>query len=136
MADSEAKLSSSSPHPELLPAVSVDLNSEIEALHREASWERGKSAKRLTAFLNFRVSIMALKAGSSLGEHHNAGRVSIQTVSGHVRVVAGGKTFDLPPGKIVFLDREVRHDVQAIEESAFLVTVAFQEADLLSQRRG
>ncbi len=102
MADSEANLSSNTAHPELLPAVLVDLNSEIEALHRERSWERGKSAKRLTAFLNFRVSIMALEAGSSLGEHHNAGRVSIQTVSGHVRVLAAGKTFDLPPGLSYF----------------------------------
>jgi hypothetical protein len=41
---------------------------------------------------------------------------------------ADGKLFDLPQGKILVLDR-VTHDVEAIEESAFLLTVAYPPSE-------
>lgn len=41
---------------------------------------------------------------------------------------AGGRTFDLPRGRCLILDRAVIHDVEAVEESGFLLTVARNEA--------
>lgn len=113
-------------------AALVDLDAETSSLHALGAWGRGKSAKRLTQFPNFRVNLIALKAGSSLGEHHNPGRVSIQPVSGHIRVRAEGAWLDVPVGKLVVLDRDVLHDVEALEESAFLVTVAFDDVSARS----
>ncbi len=121
-----------SPASEVRPAALVDLSAETAALHALGAWGRGKSAKRLTNFPNFRVNLIALKAGSSLGEHHNPGRVAIQPVSGHIRVQADGQSFDVPVGKLVVLDRDVLHDVEALEESAFLVTVAFDDVSARS----
>ena len=40
---------------------------------------------------------------------------------------AANKLFDLPQGKILVLDRAVIHDVEALQESAFLLTVASAE---------
>jgi hypothetical protein len=37
------------------------------------------------------------------------------------------KLFDLPQGKMLVLDRAVTHDVEAVEESAFLLTVAYPQ---------
>lgn len=127
MSENRENMSSETPRAESPAAAFVDLEATIQELHTTEAWQRGKAAKRLNTFPNFRVSLMALKAGASLGEHRNPGRVSIQTIAGNVRVVADGKTFPSPPGSIIFLDRNVPHDVQAVEESAFLVTVALEE---------
>jgi hypothetical protein len=42
---------------------------------------------------------------------------------------ADGKLFDLPQGKILVLDRAITHDVEAIEERAFLLTVAYPPSE-------
>jgi quercetin dioxygenase-like cupin family protein len=40
---------------------------------------------------------------------------------------ADDKVFELPQGKMLVLDREVTHDVEAVEESSFLAEVACPE---------
>jgi hypothetical protein len=42
---------------------------------------------------------------------------------------ADGKLFDLPQSKILVLDRAITHDVEAIEEKAFLLTVAYPPSE-------
>jgi quercetin dioxygenase-like cupin family protein len=37
------------------------------------------------------------------------------------------RTFDLPQGNLLALDRGVAHDVEALEDSAFLLTIAWPE---------
>ncbi len=66
-----------------------------------------------------------MKANTRIPEHHNPGRISVQTIFGYIRMQADGKLFDLPQGKMLVLDRAVTHDVEALEESAFLLTVAY-----------
>jgi len=66
------------------PALSINLEAEIEGLHREPG-------------------------------------------VGHIRMCALGKVFDLPKGRVLVLDRAVRRDVEALEESAFLLTVSHLE---------
>jgi hypothetical protein len=36
-----------------------------------------------------------------------------------------GRTFDLPAGSLLALDRGLPHDVEALEDSAFLLTIAW-----------
>jgi len=40
---------------------------------------------------------------------------------------AGDRTFDLVKGKVLVLDHAVPHDVEALADSAFLLTVAQPE---------
>ena len=44
--------------------------------------------------------------------------------TGHIRLNASGRTFDLRPGSLLALDQGVPHDIEALEESAFLLTIA------------
>jgi hypothetical protein len=53
------------------------------------------------------------------------GRVSIQTLRGEIGVEAQGRTFRLPQGGLLTLDQGIPHDVEALEDSAFLLTVAW-----------
>jgi quercetin dioxygenase-like cupin family protein len=40
-------------------------------------------------------------------------------------VHAAGRTFDLPAGRVLALERGVPHDVVAVEEGALLLTIAW-----------
>ncbi len=66
-------------------------------------------------------------SGTHLREHRTAGWVSIETVAGYVRVRVPERVVDLPTGHILVLDRKVPHDLEAIEESAFLLAVVAVE---------
>lgn len=106
-----------------------DLIRELEQLHREPDWNRGQNAKTLVKYDDFRVVLIALKARARLPGHQNKGRISIQTVAGQLLVRAEGRTFDLPVGTLLALDHDLPHDVEALEESAFLLTIAWPGGD-------
>ena len=74
---------------------------------------------------DFRVVLTVLKARAGLPQHQTEGRISIQTVDGHIQVRALGRTFDMPTGTLLALDQMVPHDVEALEESAILLTIAW-----------
>jgi hypothetical protein len=74
---------------------------------------------------DFRIVLTTLHAGTRLQEHHAAGSVAIQTLSGHVRLRVGGETTDLPAGHLLALAADTAHDVEALEDSVFLVTLAW-----------
>ena len=107
--------------------LAFDLAREVAQLHREAAWlHGGRNAKTLIKEPDLRVVLVALRAGGRLEEHRAAGRISVQTLAGHVRLHAAGTEVDLPTGRLVSLEREVPHAVEALEESAFLLTIAWQ----------
>lgn len=110
------------PHPLSLaaPYLEFDIARELEQLHREAGWQSGQNAKTLVKFDGLRIVLIALKARSRIGGHHTEGQISIQTVAGNIQVRAQGQSFDLPKGGLLGLNQGLPHDVEALEESAFL----------------
>jgi len=102
-----------------------DLARELEQLHHEPGWSSGHNAKTLAKYDNFRIVLTALKAHARLPEHRTEGRISIQTVAGHIHVRSQGRTFDLPVGGLLALDHAQPHEVDALEDSAFLLTIAW-----------
>ena len=101
-----------------------DLNAQIEQLKREPAWQNGRNAKTLVKYPDFRIVLMLMEAKTRIEEHHADGRISVQTVAGHIRMHVAGRDFDLPVGHLLALDHEVRHDVEALEDSAVLLTIA------------
>jgi quercetin dioxygenase-like cupin family protein len=102
-----------------------DLATEIEQLHREPEWSTGRNAKTLVKYDDLRVVLVALRANARMPDHRTEGRISIQTVRGHLRVRAEGRTFDLPVGGLLVLDGGLAHDVEALEDSVLLLTIAW-----------
>lgn len=108
--------------------IELDIEKELEQLRRSGEWRSGVARKILVSFSDFQIILRAMKAGTRIPEHHNPGRISVQSVRGHLRMHAGGEIFDLPSGKVLILDRAVMHDVEAVEDSAFLLTVALPQS--------
>lgn len=104
-----------------------DLESETAQLHRSPEWSTGIARKILIQYPDLQITLRTMRAHTRIPEHHNPGRISVQTVQGHIRMRADGQVFDLAKGKMLVLDRAIVHDVEALEESAFLLTVAYPE---------
>ncbi|MGB8064926.1 MAG: hypothetical protein WCF26_23775 [Candidatus Sulfotelmatobacter sp.] len=109
------------------PELDFDIMNEIEMLHHSEAWRTGINLKKLVRYTDFRITLTAMKAHARIEMHRNPGRISVQTVDGHIRMHAADKTFDLPKGRVLVLDRAVAHDVEALVDSAFLLTVARPE---------
>jgi quercetin dioxygenase-like cupin family protein len=115
------------PHaaPMAAPFLEFDLPAELHRLRAETTWNTGQNAKTLIKYGDFRVVLTALQANARMPEHKTDGRISVQVLSGHIQLKASGRTFSLRPGGLLALDRGVPHDVEALEESAFLLTIAW-----------
>jgi len=116
-----------SPGPLESPVLSFDLNAEIAHLRGENAWQGGRNSKTLVKHPDFRVVLTVLKSNARLHEHRAAGRISVQAIAGHIRMHVLEKTIDMPAGHMLALERALPHDVEALEDSAFLLTIAWPE---------
>lgn len=110
--------------------IRYNLGSELEKLKRAASWRResGRSAETLVKYNEFRIVLVRMKPGSYMSQHKAEGPISIHAIQGKVRVhLSEDRMEDLAPGDLLTLDRCLEHDVEAMEESAFLLTIAWPE---------
>ena len=98
---------------------------EVSHLRSETTWNTGRNARTLLKYDDLRVVLTALQANIRISEHKTVGRITVHMLSGHLRLNASGRTFDLRPGSLVGLDRGTAHDIEALEESAFLLTIAW-----------
>lgn len=107
------------------PSLQYDLLEEIKQLRQEESWrqETGRSSKTLVKYADLRIVLIAMKAKTRMHDHKTAGRISVQTLSGHIRLHLPDRTEDLPAGHLLALDQCLEHDVEALEESAFLLSI-------------
>ena len=109
------------------PMLTFDLNAEIKRLREENAWHGGRDSKTLVKNQDFRIVLTVLKVNALLHEHKATGRISIQVLSGHIQMHVQDKVFDFPAGHLLALDRDVPHDVTALEDSALLLTIAWPE---------
>lgn len=104
-----------------------NLSDELRRLREEDSWTRGsgRSSKTLAKYPDFRIVLVLMKPGSEMKEHHADARISIQTIQGRVRIQLPDQVVELVCGELMCLESGIHHDVNALEESAFLITVSW-----------
>jgi len=108
-----------------LPTSSFDLLNEQEQLRRGESYRGGdRNAKTLLKEHGLSVVLSVMRSGARLQEHKTAGPISVQTLAGHIRLHLLQDTIDLTVGHVVMLDGNISHDIEAMEESTFLLTIA------------
>ena len=117
------------PGPLANPILSCDLAAETKRLRDENVWQGGRNSKTLIKNEDFRIVLTVLQSNALLHEHRSAGRISVQVLEGHIEMNVQGEMFDLPAGHLLALDRALPHDVKALEDSAFLLTIAWPEKD-------
>jgi quercetin dioxygenase-like cupin family protein len=107
-----------------------NIGHEIEKLEKAPSWRResGRSSETIVKYEEFRIVLVRMKPGSYMSHHRAEGPISIQLLQGKVRVhLPEDRIEDLQQGDLLTLERCLEHDVEALEESAFLLTIAWPE---------
>ncbi|HZR58688.1 MAG TPA: hypothetical protein VFA74_17595 [Terriglobales bacterium] len=115
-----------------------DLAREIVDSEQKRPWASGLYSKTLVKTEDFRVVLIAMDGAAKMNEHHADGTISIQLLKGHIRVGMQGQMQDLRTGSLLALKRSMKHDVESLEDSAFLLTIAWpsNEELLAMEHRG
>ena len=115
--------------PTVGPWLAFDLDAQIEQLRKEPYWQSGRNSKTIVHYPDFRLVVTAIQADTTIHEHRTAGRLAVQILHGHLRMHVDGKEFDLPAGRILVVDQAVPYDLHAVEDSAFLLTIAWPDSE-------
>ena len=107
------------------PVLGFGLADEIASLKQEASWQQGdRNGRTLVHEPLLRIVLSIMKSKAQLSEHRADGPVSIQALEGHLRLTVADTVVDLVPGQLAVVEAAVTHELEAIEESVFLLTIA------------
>lgn len=96
-----------------------------EHLERARASDAGRSAETVYGGHEhtLRQTLLTLSAGTNLGEHENPGEATVVVLSGRIRLSAGGDSWDGRRGDLLIIP-PARHDLQALEDAVFLLSVA------------
>lgn len=122
-----------------LPEVSsLDLASELAGFTPHKPWQSGLYSKLLFKSDDLRLVLIAMETGARMKDHHADGTVSIHALEGTLCIHLTERSHDLRAGQILTLAPGIRHDVEAREHSAFLLTISWPSDEKLQslQHRG
>ncbi len=113
------------------PCLTFDLPHELARLQTEDTYARtGHNARTLAKYPDTRVVLTALKAASRVRTHETDERIAIQVMVGRVRLwLPFGTKEEIGEGGFAVLDRGIAHELEAVEDSAFLLTVTWPRQD-------
>lgn len=103
----------------------VRIAEELERLRRDPAWQEGhRNAITMSkAPGGLRVVLTMLRKGTALQEHQASGPLTLQVLSGSLRFGSGGKSATMWAGDLVVLGPALGHEVEALEDAAFLLTL-------------
>lgn len=112
------------------PLLTFDLGAEIKQLQREEHWRKdGRISKTLVKYSDFRIVLVLMQKETLMQEHKADARISIHALRGRLRVRLPEKTVELSAGHLLVLEKSLPHDVEAVEESAFLLSISWPHGD-------
>ena len=103
---------------------SFNLNAEIERFH-PGDTASGRRAETLIKTEGLRVVLVTMRAGISLHDHTAPGPITIHALTGRFTATYGDQERELSPGDVVSLAPGIMHAVKALEDGAFLLTIAW-----------
>lgn len=110
------------------PSLEFDLEAELARLRSEDTWRRnGHNAQTLAKYPDVRIVLGCARAGTRMPTHEPNERLTVQCISGHVRVYAAGKAMDVKAGHLAVVDKAMAHDIEAVKDSAFLLSVSWPD---------
>lgn len=125
-------MTAKNPNINVLPGVSsLDLVSELAGSREHKPWQSGLYSKLLLKADDLRLVLIAMETGARMKEHHADGTVSIHALEGTLCIRVQAQAQDLHAGQILTLAPGIKHDVEAHEASAFLLTISWPSSEKL-----
>jgi len=108
-----------------VPLHYLDLNQEMHELQSTESWKSSdRMVKTLAKQGNLRLVLTLMKGGTTLKGHKAEGGVSILVLRGHIRIKVDTNDVELEQSQMMVLNPGARHSVEALEETAFLISIS------------
>jgi quercetin dioxygenase-like cupin family protein len=105
----------------------IELDQEIARLEAGVSSEEsGRRSKMLLKYPEFRIVLITMRAGMRWEDHKTKARICLHLLRGHIRFHTPNGTVDLKAGQLLTLAPSVVHSVDALEDTAFLLTLSDQ----------
>ena len=121
---------SSRPHPESErpmrgPLQSFDLGAEVARLREEDAFRGGRrNSITLRKCEGMSVVLLVMGAGDRLEEHTAPGPISLTVREGRIRFSTPDGEVEAGPETLLACNGGVRHAVEAIEDSVYVLTIA------------
>ena len=111
--------------PVMVPLLHVGLADQLDRLKQESTWRTSRrNAITLTKEPTLRLVLLLLGKGTKMPEHQAVGPLTLHVLSGSVAFRAGDRAEEVGSGELIVLESAIGHEVEALEESACLLTLA------------
>ena len=102
-----------------------ELPASIYGLREEEDYhDHGRNGLTLVKNAEVRVLLQVLRQGAGLPEHRAPGPITVQVLDGEIRFETSDEVVYLRRGEMLSLPAARPHSVEAVEDAAFLVTIA------------
>lgn len=106
------------------PAVTFSIADELKRLREEPEWISGtRNSVTVVKTANLSVVLTAVKKDATLCGHEVDGPITLQVLSGEIEFGVAGEPRTLRSGTVIALDNAVPHDIKALADSEFLLTI-------------
>lgn len=110
------------------PLMSFSIADEIARIRNGPQWSGSrKGSITLAKNDDVRIVLVVLSKGMVLHEHEAEGQITVSVAQGSIRFDAGGEQRTLASGGLLTLRSGIRHAVEALEDSAFVITIAHRQ---------
>ena len=97
------------------------IDTELRAA--DAYAREGHTARTLVRELDVRLVVVVMKAGARMADHRANETATIHVLTGQVRLQLPDRSPELSAGQLLVLEAGVQHEVEAITDCSFLLTL-------------
>jgi quercetin dioxygenase-like cupin family protein len=106
------------------PMMAFAIAEEISKIKADQpSTNQGKRSAVLAKNEHVSIVLATLARGEALQEHQTEGQITVTVIQGAIRFDALNERVRLNAGGLLTLRPGIRHSVEALEDSAFVITV-------------
>ena len=99
---------------------------EVRSLRQDLEFTSGgRAARTLAKSEGLRVTLVLIEKDFGLNPEATAGGASVEVLTGRLRVQASGEPCEVGAGELIVLADNLREPITAVEQTAFLLTVAW-----------
>lgn len=107
------------------PLVEMNLNEVIKQIKSETTWTSSdRNSVTLFKSETMRIVLIGLHENAELKPHKANGVISVQVIQGKIEFTTEQQTTHIEKGQVIALRENITHNVKALSESFFLLTLA------------
>jgi quercetin dioxygenase-like cupin family protein len=110
------------------PHLNFDLAKQLAELRADEAYLRsGRAGRTLAKHGSLRLTLVAMAEGGGVETHLAESPMTLHTLEGRIRYRVGGDVFELGEGELLFFGPGHAQDIEALEDTSLLLTIAQEE---------